>query len=189
MRKNKNVHILEIIVLVVSLGLGFAACAKTPTDEQVKAMMQITDVSTKWVSKSYQPWPPNLILVPTISFRVKNLSDKPLTYVNFNAIFKFKDDALNLGDNFLAAIRGTPVPPGELSPTITLKSNFGSEGRSLATFQKNPQWRQVEVKIFAQTHGSRLVPLGEWDVSREIDFKEPEPVGREKTEPKTEEKK
>ncbi len=189
MRKNRNTHILEIMVLVISLGLGFAACAKAPSDNQVKAMMQITDVSTKWVSKLYQPWPPKLILVPTVSFRVKNLSDKPLTYVNFNAIFKFKGDTANLGDNFLAAIRSTPVPPGQLSPPITLKSNFGSEGRSLATFQNNPQWRQVEVKIFAQTHGSRLVPLGQWDVSREIDFKEPEPVGQEKTEPKAEEKK
>lgn len=189
MKKNTKTHVFEIIVLVVSLSLGFSACAKSPTDESVKAMMQITDLSSKWVSKLYQPWPPKLILVPTVTFRVKNLSDKPLTYVDFNAIFKFKGDTANLGDNFLAAIRSTPVPPGESSPFITLKSNFGSEGRSLATFQNNPQWRQVEVKIFAQTHGSRLVPLGQWDVSREIDFKEPEPVGKGKTEPQPEGKK
>lgn len=184
MRKNKTGPFLQALIITAGLCLGLAACAKAPSDEEVKAMMQVTDVSTKWVSKLYQPWPPKLTLVPTVSFRVKNLTDKPLAYVDFNAIFKFKGDTQNLGDNFLAAIRGTPVKPGELSLVITLKSNFGSEGRSLASFRNNPQWRRVEVKIFAQTHGSRLVPIGQWDVSRDIDFKEPEAVGSGKPEVK-----
>jgi hypothetical protein len=114
--------------------------------------------------------------VPAISFKVKNLTQKPLRYVNFNAIFKFKDDAENLGDNFLAAIRSTPVLPGELSDQITLKSNFGVEGKGLSDFKNNYQWKIAYVKLFAQMKGSRHVLLGEWVVSREIDFKEPEPV-------------
>jgi hypothetical protein len=184
MRKNKTGLSWQALIISAGLCLGLTACAKAPSDEEVKAMMQVTDVTSQWVSKLYHPWPPKLILVPTVSFRVKNLTGKPLTYVDFNAIFKFKGDTQNLGDNFLAAIRSTPVPPGELSPVITLRSNFGSEGRSLASFQNNPQWRRVEVKIFAQTHGSRLVPLGQWDVSRTIDFKEPETVGMGKPEVK-----
>jgi len=184
MRMNKTGVFAPALIITAGLCLGLTACVKAPSDEEVKAMMQVTDVSTKWVSKFYQPWPPKLTLVPTVSFRVKNLTDKPLTYVDFNAIFKFKGDTQNLGDNFLAGIRGTALMPGELSPVITLKSNFGSEGRSLASFQNNPQWRQVEVKLFAQTHGSRLVPLGQWEVSRAIDFKEPEAVGLGKPEVK-----
>jgi hypothetical protein len=148
--------------------------------EVLKASVEIVEVNSKWVAKSYQPWPPKLILVPTISFRVKNISDKPLNYLNFNAIFKVKDDRENLGDNFLAAIRKQPIPPGELSPVITLKSNYGTEGRSLATFKDNPQWKLVACKLFIQSKGSPHVLLGEYEISRTIDFKEPEPVGTEK---------
>ncbi len=60
---------------------------------------------------------------------------------------------------------------------ITMKSNYGVEGKSLATFKDNPYWKPVVVKLFVQSKGSIHVPLGEWDISKTIDFKEPEPVG------------
>ncbi len=137
-------------------------------------------METKWVSKYYQPWPPKLILVPAISFRVKNLTDKPLRYINFNANFRFRDDFENLGDSFLAAIRNEPIPPGEVSDTILLKSNYGVEGKTLASFKDNPHWKVAIVKLFVQSRGSQYAELGQWEISRDIDFKEPEPVGMEK---------
>jgi len=182
MRKQMLSAGLVISLLVLSL---WPACVKSTSPEELKAAVEILDVQTKWVAKSYQPWPPKLVLVPTISFRIKNISSKPLNYVNFNAIFKFRDDQENLGDNFLAAIRKTPVNPGEMSPVITLKSNFGVEGKSLASFKDNPQWRAVICRLFIQSRGSTHVPLGEFEISRTIDFKEPEPVGT----PQKEEKK
>ena len=182
MRKYALPASLVISALVLSI---FPACVKSMSPEQLKASIEVVDVQSKWVARTYQPWPPKLVLVPTISFRIKNTSDKPLNYVNFNAIFKFRDDQENLGDNFLAAIRQTPVLPGELSQVITLTSNFGVEGKSLASFKDNPQWRVVICKLFIQSKGSVHVPFGEFEVSRTIDFKEPEPVG---TEPKQENK-
>ena len=184
MRMNKTGLFLPALIIAAGLCLGLAACTKAPSDDEVKAMMQVTDVSTKWVSKLYKPWPARLVLVPTVSFRVKNLKDKPLTYVDFNAIFILKDNPVNNGDNFKAAIRGTPVMPGEFSQVITLKSNFGVEGRTLASIRDNPYWKPWEVKLFALTHGSNPVLLGRWDVSRDIDFKEPEAVGLGKPEVK-----
>ncbi len=173
---------LVISALVLTV---FPACVKTMSPEELKASIEVLDVQTSWVAKNYQPWPPKLVLVPRLSFKIKNLSTKPINYLNFNAIFKFKDDQENLGDNFLAAIRKTPVLPGGTSPVITLTSNFGVEGKSLASFKDNPQWRTVICKLFVQSKGSVHVPLGEYEISRTIDFKEPEPVG---TEPKQEKK-
>jgi hypothetical protein len=165
------------IPLLVLAGLVLAtACTPTPTDQELKAMIQIVDMETKWISKEYRAWPPKLVLVPAISFRVKNMSAKPLTYMNFNAIFKFKDDEENLGDNFLSGIGSTPLPPGELSPVIHMKSNFGVEGNSLASFENNPMWKVVIVKLFVQSRGSNPVLLGTYTCSKKIDFKEPEPV-------------
>jgi hypothetical protein len=159
------------------------ACVKSMSPEEIKAAMEIVDIQSRWVSKSYVPWPPKLTLVPRISFRIKNKSDKPLNYINVNGIFKFRDDQENLGDNFLAAIRKAPVPPGGQSEVITLTSNFGVEGKSLASFKDNPQWRTVICRIFVQSKGSVHVPMGEYEISRTIDFKEPEPVGVEPGKP------
>jgi len=162
---------------VLGLALVPAACLKSMKSEELKAALEIQDVETKWVSKYYQPWPPRLILVPVLSFKVKNVSDKPLTFVNFNAIFQAPDERDNLGDCYLAAIRGTPLPPGATSETIALKSNYGVDGKNLEQIKTNPAWKTYQVRLFAQSKGSSFVRLGEWEVSKTIDFKEPEPVG------------
>jgi len=177
----KRNAVLGLFIAVALVALTLPSC-KSTSPEELKAAVEIVDVGSKWVAKSYQPWPPRLILVPTITLRVKNVSARPLNYLNFNAIFKFRDDLENLGDNFLAAIRKDPIPPGETSQAITLKSNFGVEGKSLAQFRDNPQWKTVICKLFIQSKGSVHVLLGEYEISREIDFKEPEPVGQEKQE-------
>jgi hypothetical protein len=147
---------------------------KSMSSEELKKSIAIQDMETKWVSKYYQPWPPRLILVPQISFRVKNTGAEPLTYVNFNAVFSFKGEAENFGDAFLSAIRGKPVAPGELSPVITMKSNFGVDGKDLKNIETNPMWKAAEVRLFARSKGSQFILLGIYDVSRLIDFKEPE---------------
>lgn len=172
MKKSASFILLAGGVLSVLL---MSSCKSMSTDE-LKKTIEIIDVETKWVSKYYQPWPPRLLLVPVMSFRVKNIGVKPLTYVNFNAIFKFKGDPENLGDNFLAAVRGKAIPAGDASDVITLKSNFGVEGKSVESIRSNPQWKPAEVRLFARSKGSQFVLIGEWDVSRIIDFKEPEPV-------------
>jgi len=171
--------ILVIIVAAIILAYIFEKTGlwRTVSPDELKNSIEIIDVETKWVKKYYQPWPAKLILVPAISFRVKNISDKPLRYINFNANFRFKDDYENLGDCFLAAIRNDPVLPGETSDVITLKSNYGVEGKTKESFEKNPYWKTVFVKLFAQSKGSQYVLLGEWEVSKKIEFEEPEPVG------------
>jgi hypothetical protein len=178
------------IFVFLDIKLGITGLFHTMSAEELKDKIEITEVDTMWVKKYYQAWPPKLTLVPAISFRVKNISDESLKYINFNANFRFKDDYENLGDCFLAAIRGKPVIPGEKSDVILLKSNYGVEGKTLNSFKNNPNWKTVFVKLFAQSKGSQFALLGQWEVSKKIDFKEPEPVAQEekKLEPSKEEK-
>lgn len=165
------------ILVLGLLALAVLPACETMSGGDLKNSIEILDYSSAWVSKFYQPWPERLILVPQISFRVKNIGPKPLSYVNFNAVYNFKGDPENFGDAFMAAIRGKAVPPGETSPVITLKSNLGVDGKNLAGIRDNPAWKQAEVRLFAISKGSSPVLLGVFDVSRDIDFKEPEPVG------------
>jgi len=166
--------------LLTSIQTG---CTKAPSAEELKASMEILDVQTYWTKKLYSPWPPKLVLVPAISFRVKNLSDKPLRYVNFNAIFRYEGLRENLGDRFMPAL-AKPLKPGEMSDVILLKSNLGVEGKNLNGIKNNPEWKNASVKLFIQSKGSRYILFGEWSVSRDIDFKEPEPLPPPKKEEK-----
>jgi hypothetical protein len=169
----------SVLVLAV-LALAVLPACKTMSSEELKSSIEVLDYTSSWVSKYYQPWPPRLVLVPQISFRIKNIGTKPLTYVNFNAVYQFKGDPENFGDMFLAAIRSKAIPPGGTSDLIVLKSNLGVDGKNLAGIRDNPEWRPAEVRLFAQSKGSGPVLLGVYDVSRDIDFKEPEPVGDKK---------
>lgn len=170
--------VLGALALLVPTG-----CTRM-TPQALKASIEITDIETKWVSKLYQQWPPRLIVVPQISFRVKNIGATPMTYVNFNAVFNFKGDREELGSNYLAAIRGKAVPPGGTSDPITIKSSFGVDGKDLKTIQTSPAWKQVEVRLFAQSRGTQHILLGTYDVSRFIDFKEDAPIEPKKDEAK-----
>ncbi len=120
-----------VLVLGV-LALAVLAGCKVMSSEDLKNSIEVLDYTSTWVSKYYQPWPPRLILVPQISFRIKNIGLKPLSYVNFNAVYQFKGDPENFGDAFKAAIRGRAIPPGGTSDVIVLKSNLGVEGKNLA---------------------------------------------------------
>jgi hypothetical protein len=173
---------LSFILAVVILGIIVVAVAhftglwKTMSHEDLEGSFELMDIETKWVEKIYQAWPPRLVLVPAISFKIKNVSEKPLKYFYVNANFKFRDDVANLGDGFIEAIRGEPLMPGETSESILLKSTYGIDGQNLEHIKNNPffQSKIVDVKVFAKSQGSQYIPVGEWEVSKNIDFKEPE---------------
>ena len=166
----------SVLILGV-LTLAFLPGCKTMSSEELKNSIEVLDYGSKWVHTFYQAWPSRLKLAPQISFRVKNISAKPMNYVNFSATFVSKTDQKNLGDAFLAAIRGKAVAPGDTSKTFVLTSNVSVEGKNKKDFETNPGWESYQVKLFAHSKGSQPVLLGIYDVSRDIDFKEDEPVG------------
>lgn len=189
MKKLIPLLIIIVVVIVVVFILSQIGVLKTMSADELEQSIEITDINTNWVEKYYQPWPPKLTLVPAISFKIKNISDKPLKYINVNANFRFRDDYENLGDSFLAAIRGKAIPPGENSDEITLKSNYGVEGSNLEHFRNNPQWKVVLCKLFVKSRGSAFILMGEYTIAKEIDFEEPEDVGVAPVKKKEEEKK
>ncbi len=164
---------LALILSALLPSLALLSACKSPSSDEVKKSMEVVGLESKWVSREYKTWPrPKLILVPAITFRVKNLSSAPMTFVNFNALFRESDATKFNGDCYLAAIRDKGVPAGELSDLITMTSNLGVEGTTLASIRDNKLWKPWKVRLFTDTRGSSPILLGDWDVSRTIDFKE-----------------
>jgi hypothetical protein len=77
----KKVLLVNTLIMTVFI-LAFiqTGCQKPPSPEELKASLEIVDMETKWVKKYYQPWPSKLTLVPAISFRVKNLTEKAIRH-------------------------------------------------------------------------------------------------------------
>ena len=86
----------------------------------------------------------------------------------------------NRGDNLYTAMTKKPLLPGEVSDVIIMKSNYGVEGKNLLDFKRNPGWNPWIINLFVKVKGSRYALLGEWNISKEIDFEEAEPIGKKK---------
>ncbi|MBN2265947.1 MAG: hypothetical protein JW775_09050, partial [Candidatus Aminicenantes bacterium] len=71
-------RIAPSLLVLAALALAALPACKTMSSGELKASIEVLDYSSSWVSKYYQPWPPRLILVPQISFRIKNVGSKPL---------------------------------------------------------------------------------------------------------------
>lgn len=173
---NKVASARVLILSILALTLFHSACGVVPTIEELKTYFEIMDFKTKWVMKHYSPWPEKLTLAPEISFQVKNLTDKPLKFVYFNAIFTLRGVKAVQGDALYSAMTKEPLMPGEVSDVITMRSNYGVEGKRLSDFKDNPAWEISSVKLFVKLKGSRYAQLGEWDISKDIDFKPHEPL-------------
>lgn len=163
------------LALITAVFLG-SSCAPAMSGEELQESIELVDVETSWEKKYYQPWPPKLILVPAISFRIKNVGEKPLQYIYCNTIFRQFADNENLGDNFVAGIRGDKVAPGESSDVIRMQSYLGVEGKNLAHFKNNPAWKKVMARVFVKSKGAQYVQVGEYEISNNINFTEPEDV-------------
>lgn len=173
----KKVPSARVLILsVLALSILHTACGVVPTTEELKTYFEIIDFKSKWVKKHYSPWPEKLTLAPEISFQVKNLTDKSLKFVYFNAIFTLRGVKAVQGDALYSAMTKEPLMPGEVSDVITMRSNYGVEGKRLSDFKDNPAWEISSVKLFVKLKGSRYAQLGEWDISKDIDFKPDEPL-------------
>lgn len=161
---------LFIVVIGVFLLIIFYkyVIKESMSPEDVKNSIQIVWHNSKWVDKEVTPYETKI--VPSINLKIKNIGKKPLKNVGFHGIFKFEETGEVHSDGRTMALR-EPLPPGETSKEIFIKSLYGYTASSKAAFIKNKkEWKKIAVKIFASTKGSGLVPLNEeYPIKQEIE--------------------
>ncbi|MCP5106399.1 MAG: hypothetical protein GY950_23640, partial [bacterium] len=126
--------------------------------EEVSGAIDVVWQDTGWVTKKVTPY--EVTVVPTVTFKIKNTGKRPLEYVNFEGIFRIEETGNELGSGGALAFK-EPLEPGVVSDEIVLKSNFGYTGRTKELILNNPEWKQIQVKIFARTKGSPAVAIGD----------------------------
>src|SRR5687768_8756087 len=104
------------------LGLALAGATACGAEPDAKQALAVTDVVTGWLDKGLVDGQNKL--VPTISVKIKNGADKPLSYLQLNAVFRIVDDPEELGSKVVRATDGSLAPGQSLGP-FNLSSDLG----------------------------------------------------------------
>lgn len=150
---------------LILLAMLSAGCGGLPVD--LTKGLEVIDVSTGW----YDAGPVNgqNKLVPSITFKLKNVSDQPLVALQINAVFRRGDPKDEWGTVWVPVTRSEGLQPGETSEpvTITLKLGYtGTEPR--AQMLQNSQFVDTKVDLFAKYASLQWVRIAERPIERRL---------------------
>ena len=162
--------VLLLIIAVFGLVYKTSVLNTSVTPAELKAAVELFDISSQWKvnekvnDEDFQ----GIILVPEVSFRVRNVSQRDLSYVFLLGVFRFMDTGKVIGEGYRMALRRA-LPPGGVSERIILNAGFGYRATSAAAFEKYRQdWRNSFCEVFAKSHNSGFVMLKTFYISRRI---------------------
>ena len=141
------------------------------TPAELKAAIELFDISSQWkvTEKVSDDDFQGIILAPEVSFRIRNVSKKDLSYVFLLGVFRFMDTGKVIGEGYRMTLR-QGLPPGGESGRVTLNAGFGYRASSAAAFEKHKQdWRNSFCEVFAKSHNSGLTMLKTFYISRKIE--------------------
>ena len=150
---------LTAVLVMASLG---AACG--PRVDLATAV-EVTDVTTGWYDAGVVSG--HNKLVPSVGFRLRNVSSASLRNLQLNAVFQRVGDTEKWGDSYQRAITGEGLAPGASSDELVLRSKLGytSEGPRVAMLDHS-QFKDVRVEVFAKYGSAQYVKIGEWPIER-----------------------
>jgi hypothetical protein len=135
--------------------------------ELIGKSLQLKAVDSIWVDRIRSK--EKSIIVPSITFQVKNVGEQAMEDVFFKGEFLFLDNNEKLSEGVVQALE-KPLLPGETSKDVTIKSELGYEATSKEAFIRNTKnWRKVKVRVFAKQKDYEYVLMGTYSVRQEIE--------------------
>jgi hypothetical protein len=152
------------LALPLIAALFLAGCASRDVQKDLK----IVDVHSGWYDAGIQADGKNK-LVPSISIRLQNISQQPISGVQLNAIFHRAGETQVWGEHFVRAIGSDELAAGATTNPIVLRSNLGYTGvQSRLQMLKNKEFVDGTVEIFGK-HGSRTwAKMGAYNIDRQL---------------------
>jgi hypothetical protein len=135
----------------------------------VATALQVLDVSTGWFDAGIVNGQNKL--VPTVTFRLKNISDAPVTTLQTNVLFHRINSAEEWGSGFLRVAGSDGLAAGATTDPLTVRSDLGYTGSEpRADMLKNSQFVDAKVRILAKSGSNYWHPLGEYPIERRLLF-------------------
>jgi len=129
--------------------------------------LQVVDVSTGWHDDGIVDGKNKL--VPTVTFKLKNVSDQPLPVLQVNAVFRRVNDPTEWGAVFLAVPQPGPLQPGATTEGLTIKSRLGYTGEDpRADMLKNSQFVDAKVEIYAKYASAQWARIADYPIERQL---------------------
>ena len=147
-----------LCLLLLSSGCG-------PTVDLAKGL-EIVDVSSGWFDAGIVNGKAKLL--PSISFRVKNISDQKLLVLQVNALFRRVTEKDEWGSGFITAAGSEGLAPGATTQPVTLKSDRGYTGTDQTRQQmlENKYFVDAKVELSAKYGSAQWVRIGDFPITR-----------------------
>jgi len=152
---------LWVVFLAV---LATASCG--PTVDLTKGI-QVVDVSTGW-------WDAGVVngqnkLVPSVTFKFKNVSDQTLDVLQANVVFRRVTEDKEWGSSYVKITGTEGLAPGATSESQTVKSQLGYTGsESRQQMLDNGQFVDAKIELFAKYGSIQWQKVGEYPVPRTL---------------------
>ena len=153
-----------------SLWLVFLAAVATvscgPTVDLTKGG-QVVDVYTGW-------WDAGIVngqtkLVPSVTFKFKNVSDQKLDILQANVVFRRVTEDKEWGSSFVKITGSEGLAHGATSESQTVKSQLGYTGSEpRQQMLANAQFVDAKIQIFAKYGSTQWQKVGEFAVPRTL---------------------
>lgn len=142
-----------------------AACG--PTVDLTKAL-EVLDVSTGWFDAGVVGGQNKL--VPSITFRLKNNSDRTLNVLQVNAIFRRVSENTEWGSAFLPVTGSEGLASGATSPPLTARSQLGYTGsdQSREEMLHNSHFIDAKVELLAKYSSTQWTKVSETPIARQL---------------------
>ena len=153
------------IWLLLVLTVASSACA--PAVDLTKGL-QVVDASTGLIDVGIVNGQNKL--VPSITFKLKNLSDQKLIALQVNAAFRRVDSAKEeWGSGYVIVAQSEGLAPGATSKAFTIQSTLGYTGlEPRAEMLKNPHFVDSKVELAAKYGSVQWTRVGDYPVERRL---------------------
>src|SRR5262245_16216236 len=149
----------------VLLVLLLPGCSK-PTD--LTMALQILDVSSGWRDAGPANGGQNK-LVPSVTFRLKNVSAERLPILQVNALFRRVNEQEEWGSGFMTVAGSQGLGPGASSPILTINSQLGYTGEEPEQVMlQNSRFVDAKVQVFAKYGSVQWVRVAEIGITRRL---------------------
>ncbi len=152
------------IWLAIAAAIVTASCGPTV---DLATGLQVVDVSTGWRDAGIVDGKNKL--VPSVTFRVKNVSVQTLSTLQANVVFRHLADDKEWGSFFVKISGSEGLAAGTTSDTRQVDSPLGYTGtESRQQMLQNSQFADAKAQIFAKYASTQWKRVGEYPVERRL---------------------
>jgi hypothetical protein len=152
------------LTLLVLLAFTFIGCS---SNVDLKQALQVTDLSTGWFDTGIVNGQNKL--VPSVTFRLKNASNRTLRSVQLNVVFNLVPENEEWDAMLTQGISSEGLSAGASTNPITVRSNAGFTSEApRAEMLEHRLFKDVVVRLFAKYGSNQWVPMGDYKVARQL---------------------